>query len=55
MSTILENIEDNKHSYDKRIHMKGAPEIILNACSHYLDSDGKEQIMTIEMRNKIIN
>ena len=37
MSTILENVEDTEFGYDKRIHMKGAAEIILESCSYYLN------------------
>jgi magnesium-transporting ATPase (P-type) len=40
MSTILENIETG-NSYKKRLHIKGASEIVKNCCSHYLDADGK--------------
>lgn len=29
MSTIIKNVAKNDSSYDKRIHMKGAPEIVL--------------------------
>jgi len=39
MSTILENVETS-NSYRKRLHIKGASEIILRSCSTYLDSEG---------------
>lgn len=29
MSTIMENCKNNEFGYDKRIHMKGAAEIVL--------------------------
>jgi Ca2+-transporting ATPase len=50
MSTILDNIEDADPSYKKRLHVKGASEIIKNCCSHYLDINGKVQPMTDEMK-----
>jgi hypothetical protein len=42
MSTVLELPEDEKteHNYAKRIHCKGASEIVLSTCSHYLDANG---------------
>ena len=42
MSTVLELPEDEntEYNYPKRIHCKGASEIILSTCSHYLDANG---------------
>ena len=42
MSTVLELKDDEKteHNYPKRIHIKGASEIILETCTHYLNQDG---------------
>jgi Ca2+-transporting ATPase len=43
MSTVLEfdpehdDQEKFEHGYAKRIHTKGASEIILQTCTHYLD------------------
>ena len=37
MSTLIQNCGQTEHGYDKRIHMKGAAEIILASCSHYLN------------------
>ena len=42
MSTVLENVTDNAKGYDKRIHVKGASEIVLATCTTYLDNDGNE-------------
>jgi hypothetical protein len=41
MSTIMENCTDTKYGYDKRLHIKGAAEIIINSCSHYINEYGK--------------
>jgi magnesium-transporting ATPase (P-type) len=54
MSTILENIETG-NSYKKRLHIKGASEIVKNCCSHYLDADGKVREMTDEMNGNLDN
>jgi len=35
-TTILEAIKDNEHGYDKRCHMKGASEIVINSCTKFL-------------------
>ena len=42
MSTIIENCGNTETGYDKRIHMKGAAEIVLAACTHYLNQDGEK-------------
>lgn len=41
MSTILERCKDTDNSYNKRIHMKGAAEIVLASCTHYLNEHGE--------------
>jgi len=46
MGTVLENIVDNEFGYDKRLIVKGAVEIVLKTCSHYIESDGTRQILT---------
>lgn len=38
MSTIINTPEGTK-----RIHIKGASEIVLESCTHYLDSNGDKQ------------
>lgn len=51
MSTILE-LEDTdatEHGYNKRIHIKGASEIVLGTCSHYLDWEGNKQPLDDQM------
>jgi len=44
MSTVVETegIEGEvmEHGYSKRLHVKGASEIVLNTCTHYLDRNG---------------
>jgi magnesium-transporting ATPase (P-type) len=37
MSTIMQNCGKTEFGYDKRIHLKGAAEIVLESCTHYLD------------------
>jgi len=40
MSTVIENVTDNENGYSKRLHVKGASEIVVETCSHYLDFEG---------------
>ena len=37
MATIIENVQNQIHGYNKRLHIKGAAEIILETCSQYID------------------
>lgn len=41
MSTVIENVTDNATGYSKRLHVKGASEIVVETCSHYLDVNGE--------------
>jgi magnesium-transporting ATPase (P-type) len=54
MSTILTEISDNVHGYNKRLHVKGAAEIVLGSCSHYINEVGEHTTLTDEMREYII-
>ena len=54
MSTVLENLKTS-NSYGKRLHVKGASEIIINCCSHYLDIEGNVKEMTDEMKCSLEN
>ena len=54
MSTILTKIEDNEFQYDKRLHIKGAAEIVLSSCSHYINEVGEKVVLTPEMKEYII-
>ncbi len=54
MSTILTKVEDNEFGYDKRLHIKGAAEIVLASCSHYLNDKGERVSLTPEIKEHII-
>ena len=54
MSTVMENVQ-TKNSYSKRLHIKGASEIVKNCCSHYLDSEGQVREMTDEVKGNLDN
>jgi len=40
MSTIIYNCGQTENNYDRRLHMKGAGEIVLECCTHYLNENG---------------
>ena len=44
MSTVIvledEEAEFTEFGYEKRLHVKGASEIVLETCQYYLDEDG---------------
>jgi len=54
MGTILQNINDNTYGSDTWLIVKGAVEIILSTCSHYLDKDGNKEVLT-EQKMKELN
>lgn len=47
MSTVIELEEDEKseHEFPFRLHTKGASEIVLATCTHYLDWDGTKKVL----------
>lgn len=53
MSTVIENIGTG--GYDKRIHIKGASEIVMASCSSYLNDQGMICEMTDEMKGNLMN
>lgn len=50
MSTIMVNCGNTEYGYDKRIHLKGASEIVLESCTHYLNQDGEKIDLQDEMK-----
>ena len=55
MSTVLnlDEAEATEHSYPRRLHVKGASEIILESCNYYLDENGEKRVLTDEVKQKI--
>lgn len=37
-----------------RVFLKGAPEIVIEYCTKFYDSDGNQQELTSEVKNQII-
>jgi P-type Ca2+ transporter type 2B len=55
MGSVLTEIHDNEFSYDKRLHVKGAAEIVLNSCTYYIDENGNKKELTDEKKHDIID
>jgi Ca2+-transporting ATPase len=49
MSTVLNQTDSGK----KRVHIKGASEIVLETCTHYLDTNGVPQLITDQMKTQL--
>jgi magnesium-transporting ATPase (P-type) len=54
MSTIVQNCGQTEHGYDRRIHIKGAAEIVLGACAFYLNQDGEKIPLHDEMKSNLL-
>jgi P-type Ca2+ transporter type 2B len=54
MSTVLQNVEDSESGYPQRLHTKGAAEIVLRLCTHYIDENGDKVELTDEIREDIV-
>jgi magnesium-transporting ATPase (P-type) len=46
-------VEDTSLPYPKRLYTKGASEIIIANCTHYLDESGTEQAISDPLRNEL--
>lgn len=53
MSTVVNNVDDNEFGYDKRIHVKGASEIVLATCTHWINEEGNREPISDEIRTQI--
>jgi len=54
MSTVLQNVSDSESGHPERLHVKGAAEIVLRLCTHYVDENGDKVELTDEKREDII-
>lgn len=55
MSTIVHNCGQTEHNHDKRLHMKGAAEIVLESCSHYLNEQGQKTPLNDDVKQRFLN
>jgi Ca2+ transporting ATPase len=54
MSTIIHNCGKTEHGYDRRVHMKGAAEIVLDECSFYLNDQGQKTPLTDSVKQNFL-
>ena len=52
MSTVISNAH-GKDSYDKRLVIKGASEIVLDSCRSYIDENGQEQNLDDSVKEQV--
>ena len=55
MSTILEKCGQTEYNHDRRVHMKGAAEIVLESCTHYLNEQGVKTPLNDDVKQKFLN
>lgn len=55
MSTVLEKVDDTYTGTGYRLHVKGAAELILEKCSHYLDESGQRQVMDDRQKQLVLS
>lgn len=55
MSTVIELDEDDEteHGFNRRLHTKGASEIVLETCSHYIDANGDRQVLDDQIKGNL--
>ena len=53
MSTVIELKEPHENGHNKRLLTKGASEIVVETCSHYLDASGEKQVLGDEMKQEL--
>jgi len=55
MSTVIELDEDDEteHGFNRRLHCKGASEIVLETCSHYIDANGDRQLLDDQIKGNL--
>lgn len=55
MSTVAEKIEDTYTGTGYRLHVKGAAELILDKCSHYIDANGERKQMDDNQQQTVLS
>jgi len=55
MSTVIELDEDDEteHGFNRRLHTKGASEIVLETCTHYIDANGDRQLLDDQIKGNL--
>ncbi len=54
MSTVIHNCGQTENNYDRRVHMKGAAEIVLDECKFYLNEQGQKVPLTDSVKQSFL-
>ncbi len=55
MSTVIQNCGQTEYNHDSRCHMKGAAEIVLDACNSYLNDQGQKVALNDGIKQGFLN
>lgn len=55
MSTVIQNCGQTENGYDRRCHMKGAAEIVLDTCNSYLNDQGQKVPLNDSVKQEFLN
>lgn len=55
MTTIVYNCGATEHDHDRRAHMKGAAEIVLDSCTSYLNEQGQKVPLNDGVKSEFLN
>lgn len=55
MSTVIQNCGQTEHGHDRRCHMKGAAEIVLDSCNSYLNDQGQKVPLNDSVKQEFLN
>ena len=50
----MENCGQTETGYDRRIHMKGASEYVLQSCKYYLNQSGQKCELKDDMKSNLL-
>jgi len=58
MATVVElpeaEVPNTEHGYKRRVHVKGASEIVLESCNAYLDEAGNKQTLGDDVKQQLL-
>lgn len=55
MSTVTNRCGQTEHNYDRRVHMKGAAEIVLDCCNTFLNESGQRIPLNDGTKQEFLN
>jgi Ca2+-transporting ATPase len=59
MATVVElpeaEVSQTQFGYGRRVHVKGASEIVLESCTTYLDEEGNKQTLDDNVKQQLLS